>query len=442
MTGEYGKLLRLGFPVLVTQLGIIVVSFADTMMVGAYGVNELAASAFVNSFFLITVVMQIGFAQGLTPLAGALFGRGDNRAIGRILRGGMQMNVIVSLVFTTLMGIAYFHLERFGQPDELLPLIRDYYLIILGTLLPMAIFGALQQTCNGMNHTQLPMWMILIANVCNIFGNWVLIFGHFGFPEMGLVGAGISTMISRWISTIGMVVWMMRSKRYAALREGYAERGSRSAARREVWFTSYPVMIQTGVECAMWSFGAIVCGWFGKIQLAAYQVVNTVGQLGFMTYISFGTATSISVANYMGQNDEGGVRRATQAGLHLNLVLATMASLLFYFGGEWLLGCFTPEEDVIRSGVALLLPLVIYQYMDAIQLTYCNGIRGTSHVKPLLWISVVSYIVVGTPVLLWFAQGLNLGNVGVFYSFDVALAVSSVIATVVIYRITRNMTNA
>lgn len=433
---EYSSLFRLGLPVLVTQLGIITVSFADTMMVGAYGVDELAAAAFVNSLFVIPIVMLIGFASGLTPLIGALFGQKKNFEAGNTLRAGVQVNVAVTVAMTLIMGILYFFLDKFGQPDELMPLVRQYYIIILSTMIPMGVFNAFQQMSNGINDTRLPMWMILMSNVVNILGNWLLIFGHWGLPELGLAGAGISTMIARWLSMAGIVAIFLKSRKYAVYAKGYHDRGESGVMnriRKEVWVTSYPVMIQSGIECSLWTLGAVVSGWFGKIQLAAYQVVNTMGQLGFMTFISFGTAVSIRVANYMGVKDIRGARRITSAGLHLNLVLATFASAIFLFGGRWLIHLFSPDDDVIASALLLLTPLVIYQYMDAIQLTFCNAIRGTSDVKPLLWISLISYIIVGIPVLLWFAKGMDLGNVGVYYSFDVALLSAALLATTIFY---------
>ncbi len=135
---EYASLGRLGFPVLITQLGIITVSFADTMMVGAYGdrVSALAAAAFVNSCFMVPIVMLIGFAGGMTPLIGALFGRRDDLRLGRTLRAGLQVNTLIVTLLTIVMGALYFFLDRFGQPEELLPLIRPYYLISLGNLIP------------------------------------------------------------------------------------------------------------------------------------------------------------------------------------------------------------------------------------------------------------------------------------------------------------------
>ena len=430
-------LFRLGLPVLVTQLGIIIVSFADTMMVGAYGVDQLAAAAFVNSLFFIPTVMQLGFAGGLTPLIGALFGRGEDESTGRMLRAGVQSNIFLSLGMTVVMTVIYFFLDRFGQPEELLPLIRSYYLIILTSLLPMSLFNSFQQTCNGINDTSLPMWMILASNVLNIIGNYLLIFGHFGCPELGLDGAGYSTVTARYLSAIGLTAIFLHRKRYRIYMPGFHTSERLAALRTKVWKTSYPVMIQHGIECGLWSLGAVVCGWFGKIQIAAFQVVNTMSQLGFMIFMSFGVATAIRVANYTGVNDFAGIRRATSAGLKINLVLAAAASALFWFGGTHIIHLFTPDAEVIASALLLIVPLVIYQFMDATQLTYINAIRGTSRVKPLLWISVVSYVVVGTPAMMLLAKVCDLGNVGVYYSFDIALVAAAVFAAIVYHRTLR-----
>lgn len=424
---EYKNLFKLGLPVLVTQVGIIVVNFADTMMVGAYGTEELAAAAFVNSLFIIATVMQIGFASGITPIIGALYSRGEHFETGRTLRAGLQINILLSLSFTLIMGALYFFLDRFGQPEELLPLIRPYYLIILATLLPMSVFNCCQQTANGTTDTATPMWMILGANVLNICGNYIFIFGKFGCPELGLVGAGLSTMTARYLAMTGILLMLMLGRRYKPYREGMRSAGGNGDIRRKVWVTSYPVMIQSGVECFLWSFGAIVSGWFGKIQLAAYQVVNTISQLGFMTYMSFGVATSIRVANYTGLRDTNGVRRISTAGMHLNLLLCTIASLVFLFKAEWLIHAFTPDAAVSTAALALVVPLILYQYGDAIQLTYANALRGTSNVKPLLWISIISYIVVGIPLLLFLAKVTGLESVGVYYSFFGALLVAALL---------------
>lgn len=434
---SYLSLLRLGVPVLVTQIGVILVNFADTMMVGAYGVDELAAAAFVNSLFLVALVMLMGLAGGVTPLVGALYGRGEHEEGGRVLRGALQVNLILALSFMVVMGGLYFFLDCFGQDPELLPIARKYYLIILCTMVPMAVFNCFQQAANGTTDTATPMWLILGADALNIMGNYLLIFGKFGCPELGLTGAGISTLVARTACAAAMVCVFARRGRYRIYWKALVSQHAGRERRYRVWVTSYPLMIQSGVECGLWSFGAVVSGWFGKIQLASYQVMNTIAQLGFMTYMGFGWATSIRVANYTGVDDLAGIRRITNAGLHMVLLLATVASLVFLFFTEPLVHLFTPDVEVAGAAILLIAPLILYQYSDATQLTYVNALRGTSEVKPLLWISIVSYLLVGIPLLLFMAVTLDMATVGVYYSFSGALLTASVLLIVTFRRVLR-----
>ena len=434
---SYVSLLRLGLPVLVTQLGVIVVNFADTMMVGAYGLDELAASAFVNSLFIIVTVMLMGFGGGVTPLIGALYGKGEHEEGGRMLRGALQVNVVLALCFMAIMGCLYFFLDCFGQDEDLLPIAREYFLILLGTLLPMAVFNCFQQTANGTTDTATPMWIILGADVLNIIGNYLLIFGNCGFPELGLTGAGISTLTARTLAAIAIVAAMAGKKRYRIYWRSLCSLPAGRERRYRVWVTSYPLMIQSGVECGLWSMGAVASGWFGKIQLAAYQVVNTIAQLGFMTYMSMGWATSIRVANFTGVGNTEGIRRISRAGLHIVLAMATVASVVFFFFTKDLVRLFTPDPDVALAAVPLVIPLILYQYCDGAQLTYVNALRGTSVVKPLLWISIISYILVGIPVLLLFGVTFGWETEGVYYSFSVALLTATLLLVTAFSRVLR-----
>ena len=421
------SLLKLGLPVLVTQVGVIIVSFADTMMVGAYGLNELAASAFVNSLFLVAIVMLLGFAGGVTPIIGALYGKRNHEECGVMIRAALIVNVVISVIFIFLMGILFFFLDYFGQDPEILPIAKEYYLILLPGLLPMAVFNCLQQACNGVTDTATPMWIILGADVLNILGNYVLIFGNWGFPELGLAGAGWSTLFARTAGAVAMIFVYIASPRYRNYWITMLRRRSGRERKWKVWTTSYPLMVQSGVECGLWTAGAVVSGWFGKVELAAYQVMNTIGQLGFMIYMSFGWATSIKVANFTGTKDFRAVRNVTKVGLHMILFLATAASVVFLLFTDSLVGYFTPETDVMAYAIMMIPPLVLYQYCDGTQLLYVNALRGTSEVKPLLWISTLSYLVVGIPVSLLFAKVFVLETVGVYYSFSVALLCASIL---------------
>lgn len=424
---EYKNLVKLGLPVMVTQLGVIVVSFADTMMVARCGTSELAAAAFVNSIFMVAIVMLFGFAAGITPLVGALFSKGDHKGVGGMLKAGFYTNVMLACVFVAVLSVVYMFVDRMGQDPALMPLVRPYYLVVLCTLVPMAIFNSFQQTSNGCTDTVTPMCFIIASNVLNIFGNWLLIGGELGCPKLGLLGAGISTLIARFFAMAGIVITYLVSRKRRPYMDGWrAAQGEEHRQRcREVWVTSYPIMIQSGIECFLWSFGGVVSGWYGKVQLASYQVVNTIAQLGFMVYMGFGVATSIRVANYVGLNDFRGVRRITTAGLHIILVLATVSSLGFWVFFHPLVALFTPDTAVQLAAVPLLVPLILYQYGDAVQLCYANALRGTARVKPLLWAAVVAYLCVGCPVIYLFAEVLGYHNVGVYYSFTIALMIAA-----------------
>ena len=439
---EYGRLLRLGWPIMLSQLGVILLAFSDTLMVGHYGVGELAASAFVNSLYLVCNVMLIGLCGGVTPLVGALYSRGENRGVGRVTRAALQVNGLAALLFTILMIGVYFLLPYFGQEEGLMPLIKSYYLILLPQPLLIAFFFTIMQTCNGVSMTSLPMYVTLVMVGFNILGNWLLIYGVGGFPELGLLGAGIATIAAR-IVALGLLMTLFRClRRFRSYQEGFLDGRGLKDMRRKVWVTSWPLMIQSGLECFLWSVGAVVVGWFGAVQLAAYQVVNTIGQLGFMIYMSFATAVTIRVANFAGLCDEEGAGRSARAGLHINILLATAASLLFIFTARWLITIFvntdagaTDGAAVVASALTLVWPLVLYQYMDAVQLTMCNAIRGTSQVKPLMWISLISYVIVGVPMLLLFAVGFDMGNSGAYWSFNIALLAASILAVWVFKRI-------
>lgn len=215
---NYRSILVLAFPLLLGQLGNIAVSFADNIMVGHYSTDALASASFVNNVFNIAILSCIGFANGLTPLVGALFVKKDEEGIGRTVRVAMRVNIVFCLAVCALMTILYFNLHRMGQPEHLLPIIRPYYLTALGGLIPCTVFSVFAQWCFALGRTGLPTWIILGANALNIFGNYALIYGHFGAPELGLFGAGLSTLVARILCAVIITLFFLRSA-YAADRK-------------------------------------------------------------------------------------------------------------------------------------------------------------------------------------------------------------------------------
>lgn len=414
---DYKRIVRLGLPIIAGQAGMIVVGFADNIMLGNYSTEALASASFVNNVFNLAILTCIGFTYGLTPLVGALFGRGKLNEIGRMLRGGMLLNILYCALVCLCMMAFEGNLDRIGQPEELMPLVKPYYLLALAGILPIVIFNVLAQCSYGMRQTRVPMWIILAANVINISGNWLLIYGNLGCPQLGIVGAGISTLLSRLFCATAIAAYFLRSRFMTSVRQGLSVPAKERGLKRRIFATSFPVSMQLMFESAAFSGAAIIAGWLGKIELASFQVMVTIGQLGFCFYYSLGSATSVLVANYAGQKDSKAMRRVGFAGYHLTLLLALFASLTFVFAGKQLIGLFSDDPAVISMSMSLILPMVAYQLGDATQTNFANALRGTSKVMPVLWIALISYVIVGLPVTYLLRHSI----VTIFYSFSASL---------------------
>lgn len=434
---NYISIIRLGLPILIGQLGMIIVGFADNIMVGQYSTEALASASFVNNIFNVAILACIGFTYGLTPLIGALFSQKRYDNIGAILRNGLFLNTAFSLIILGIMTILYFNVDRMGQPEELLPLIRPYYLLYLAGLIPISVFNVFAQWAYAINRTKMPMWIILIANITNVIGNYMLIYGVWGCPELGLTGAGISTLFSRVLSMVCILAVFFGFKEYRKYREGFTQNHISKLHLAQINRTSWPVALQMAFETGAFSLSAIMAGWLGKIPLASFQVMLIVGTLGFCIYYSFAASVSVLVSNAAGLNDNAKIRRISFAGFHILLAIATISSLVFIIFGETLIRAFTDDTAVIITSLSLIFPLVLYQYGDATQINFANALRGTSNVMPMLWIAFVSYIVVGLPSTYLLAFTFEMGLYGIFLSFSVSLFLAATLFIYFFMRTTR-----
>lgn len=434
---NYVSIIRLGLPILIGQLGMIIVGFADNIMVGQYSTEALASASFVNNIFNVAILACIGFTYGLTPLVGALFSQKRYDTIGAILRNGLFLNTVFSLIILGIMTILYFNVDRMGQPEELLPLIRPYYLLYLAGLIPISVFNVFAQWAYAINRTKMPMWIILIANIANVIGNYMLIYGVWDCPELGLTGAGISTLFSRVLSMVCILAVFFGFKEYRKYREGFTQNHISKLHLAQINRTSWPVALQMAFETGAFSLSAIMAGWLGKIPLASFQVMLIVGTLGFCIYYSFAASVSVLVSNAAGLNDNAKIRRISFAGFHILLAIATISSLVFIIFGETLIRAFTDDTAVIITSLSLIFPLVLYQYGDATQINFANALRGTSNVMPMLWIAFVSYIIVGLPSTYLLAFTFGLGLYGIFLSFSVSLFLAATLFIYFFMRTTR-----
>ncbi|WP_302574490.1 MATE family efflux transporter [uncultured Duncaniella sp.] len=417
----YKNILRLGLPILIGQLGTIVVGFADNIMVGHYSTEALASASFVNNLFNCGLFACLGFTYGITPIVASLFSRKMDNEIGSTMRSAVKLNVAFSLAVTLIMTIFFLNVERMGQPEELIPIIKPYFMIYLAGVVPVSLFNVFAQWSYAVNNTRMPMWIILGANALNIIGNYMLIYGNCGMPEMGLTGAGVSTLTARLLSAGLMMGAFFGRKRYASYAKAFMRGVPVRGMARKLNRTSWPVAVQMGLESGSFTFAAIVAGWLGTIELASFQIIVIVGMLGFCLYYSVGSATSVLVANACGLNDTREMRRIAFGGYHVTIAIGTVSSLAFIFGGRFLISAFTTDPAVLAMTMTLIIPLVLYQLGDATQISFANALRGTSNVMPMLWIAFVSYVIIGAPATYLLAIPAGMGVTGIILSFSASL---------------------
>ena len=420
------EILRIGLPIMLGQACVIILAFADNIMIGWHSVDELAASSFVNNVLNLFILTELGFAAGMTPMIGADNGTGNIKGIGITVKNGLVTNGIIGGISIILLTIIYFCLDHFGQAPELMPYIKPYFAIIgISTLFALG-FNVLKQFTDGICRPMISMTLLMIGNLLNIFGNWVLIYGKLGFPEMGLTGAGISTLVSRALILIVFAVYIFKSKKmneYArAIKDALLSRDK----MKGVFKMGYPVGIQMALESSTFTFAAVMAGWLGVIQLAAHQVVITISQLFFLMMQGLSFAVSILVSNAFGRKDLGSVREYARKGYFMTLgISATLSALLYCFRYQ-AAGIFTDSPEVSAMAVSLFFLLFAYQFGDGLQLCFANVLRGIQDVRPIMYAAFVSYYLIAIPSAYVLGFKTSLGIHGIWLGFPIGLTLAGI----------------
>lgn len=420
------EILRIGLPIMLGQACVIILAFADNIMIGWHSVDELAASSFVNNVMNLFILTELGFATGMTPMIGADNGTGNIKGIGITVKNGLVTNGIIGGISIILLTIIYFCLDHFGQAPELMPYIKPYFAIIgISTLFALG-FNVLKQFTDGICRPMISMTLLMIGNLLNIFGNWVLIYGKLGFPEMGLTGAGISTLVSRALILLVFVVFIFKSKKmneYArAIKEALLSRGE----MKTVFKMGYPVGIQMALESSTFTFAAVMAGWLGVIQLAAHQVVITISQLFFLMMQGLSFAVSILVSNAFGRKDLGSVREYARKGYFMTLGISVTLSALLYCFRYQAAGIFTDSPEVSAMAVSLFFLLFAYQFGDGLQLCFANVLRGIQDVRPIMYAAFVSYYLIAIPSAYVLGFKTSLGIHGIWLGFPIGLTLAGI----------------
>ena len=418
---HYGALTKLGVPIVIGQVGNIILSFADTLMVGQHSMEELAAASFVNSMVILVVIFAMGFSYGLTPMVGNLFGRGEMDKIGGVVRNGMVANTVMELIVVVPRVLLYMFVDRMGQPNELIPLMRPYLLVNLLSVPFVCWLNVFKQFYDAVSDTKVPMYVFLGGNMLNIIGNYLLIFGKMGLPELGLLGAGIATAVSRVVMLLVMAAIFFWHKRYRIYSEGYRKGCINRKDFGRLNSLGWPLAVQMGMETAAFSVMSLFVGWIGTTALAAHQIMLTVSQLFYMVYYGMAAAVAVRVSHFHGQGDMQEVRETAKAGFHIILLIAAVVSVPIFLLRNDISLLFTNDAEVCTLVAQTVIPLILYQFGDGLQCTYANALRGISCVRPMVISAFISYVLVSIPLSWLLGIKLGFGLPGVWFTYPITL---------------------
>lgn len=400
---HYLPLLQIGIPIMIGQVAIVIISFVDNIMVGRHALDELAAAGFVNNLLNLIVVMGLGFSYGLTPIVAEAAKQKDLPRAGAALRNSMHLNMLFALVFGIIALLLPYIPFIFNIEERLRPIALSYYYIQVGGFVATMIFNGFKQFFDGLSRTLLPMMMTIIGVLSNIFLNWCLIYGNWGFPEWGLDGAGYATLISRILMVLLLGGFFLWDKKLKEERLGFGLQRWSSTLVRELLHLGTPVSIQLGLETFSFTIAVIYAAKLGGMALAAHQVVIVITVIGFLMYYGLGSAAAIRVSHYRATQDYHEVRNVGQASHQIGFAMAVVAMLII-FGIRNRASLWFNDDAALIPFVALsLYPVVLYQMGDMLQIVYANALRGLGRVRMLVPISILCHVIVGPGLAYLFA---------------------------------------
>lgn len=390
-------------------------------MVGHVGTTELAASSFANNVFMLGMFFGMGITFGITPLVGNSFGNGKIEEMVVWLKNGIFTHISAAVVLCLVMFGVYFFLPLMSQPEDVTELARPYYLLLCVSYLPFMLFFTLKQFFEGVGNTKIAMHITIAANLVNILFNYLLIYGKFGFPEMGLNGAGVGTLISRIVMPLIFAIYIIKIPGF----KSYFISAQKVIFDRQKIISllkiGIPIAFQIIVEVLAFSIGAIMMGWFGEVPLAAHQVAIGLASFTYMISLGVSQANTIRVSHQMGVKDFKSLKMAAFASTQLVLIFMSLMGVVFIFARNLLPYLFTTDTEVIKIASGLLIIAAIFQVFDGLQVVMLSTLRGMADVKLPMFIAFFAYLFLGIPTSYLLAFNLSMGPQGIWYGYLIGL---------------------
>ena len=434
-TKEFSYNWRLAAPVIMGMLGHTIVGLVDNLMVGQLGAAELAAVSLGNSFFFVAMSIGIGFSTAITPLVAEADSE-NNFARGKsAFKHGFVLCSLMAIVLFALMLLAKPLMYMMDQPQEVVVLALPYLDIIAISLVPLIIFQALKQFSDGMSLTKFPMYATIIANVINVFFNYVLIFGVWGFPKMGVVGAGIGTLIARFVMIMLMWYFLNRLEKTKAYVKDLKLFVLEHSMLKKINSLGLPSALQMFFEVGLFTAAIWLSGTLGKNPQAANQIALNLSSMTFMIATGLSVTAMIRVGNQKGLKRPVELRRIATSIFIMGLALAILFALIFLIFNNVLptfyldlndLTHFADNQNVVEIASSLLIIAALFQISDSTQVVFLGALRGLQDVKIPTLITFFAYWIIGFPVSYFLGDASKYGSSGIWIGLLAGLTASSI----------------
>ena len=434
-TKEFSYNWRLAAPVIMGMLGHTIVGLVDNLMVGQLGAAELAAVSLGNSFFFVAMSIGIGFSTAITPLVAEADSE-HNFAKGKsAFKHGFVLCSILAIVLFALILLAKPLMYMMNQPQEVVVLALPYLDIIAISLVPLIIFQALKQFSDGMSLTKFPMYATVTANVINVFFNYVLIFGVWGFPKMGVVGAGIGTLIARFVMIMLMWYFLNRLEKTKAYVKDLKLFVLEHSMLKKINSLGLPSALQMFFEVGLFTAAIWLSGTLGKNPQAANQIALNLSSMTFMIATGLSVTAMIRVGNQKGLKRPVELRRIATSIFIMGLALAILFALIFLIFNNVLptfyldlndLTHFADNQNVVEIASSLLIIAALFQISDSTQVVFLGALRGLQDVKIPTLITFFAYWIIGFPVSYFLGDASKYGSSGIWIGLLAGLTASSI----------------
>ncbi len=423
---EIYEVLRLGIPLAVAELSGVLMSLIGGAMVGTKGAAAVAAIGIGRPVYLFAALIGIGGVVMTAPLVAAANEDGDKTAIKRLLYVGGAVAVGLALLLVLLLVALIFNFDYLKQPAEVAAMAVPFLWAMLPSLLPWLLYIHLVHFTDGLGLTKVGMVFSVCALVLDVCLNWLFIFGHCGFPELGIVGVGVATSISQTLLCTVMIAYIYKDKIFAEMHAIPLDFSDKWTHILDFCKLSLPVGFQIWIEFLAYAVAATVVGQMGKYPLAAHQVAINLATSSFMILLAVGSAGSIRVGQAVGTGD---ARRGSLSGfvsILVALFVIVISATVFFAMPRTLISWFVNDEIVIQIAIPLLFIAAIFQFFDAVQCVSVALLRGLEDTQTPFIISIVAYWLFGMPVGYYLAFAKNWGVTGVWVGFLLALATQAI----------------